>query len=172
MLSLPTSTAEIEQLIENGVQESLHLEYKDSRAIMDGEFRDKLTKQISAFANSDGGLLIYGVQEKGNLPVRIDSGVANRLCNRERIESLILDGVSPRIEGIRIAIVPTSTSTSICAIEIPKSLSGPHQAADKRYYRRFNFQSVPMEDYEINDVRNRRFILRPLIEVLALDIEC
>lgn len=168
MLSLPTSIAEINQLIANRVQESLHLEYKDSRAILDGEFRDKLTKQISAFANSDGGLLIYGVQEQRNLPVCIDDGVEHKLCSRERIESLILNGVSPRIEGIRIGVLPVSTGTSICAIEIPKSFHGPHQSSDHKYYKRFNFQSVPMEDYEIRDVRNRRRVVPRLVSIEVL----
>src|SRR5262249_29465416 len=36
-------------------------------------------------------------------------------------------------------------------------------ASDKRYYKRHNFKSVPMEDYEINDVRGRRRRLDPLI---------
>lgn len=30
-----------------------------------------------------------------------------------------------------------------------------HQARDLRYYRRYNFESVPMADYEIRDVMNR-----------------
>ena len=31
----------------------------------------------------------------------------------------------------------------------------PHQAQDKRYYKRYNFQSAPMDDYEIKDILNR-----------------
>src|SRR5215831_18177769 len=31
----------------------------------------------------------------------------------------------------------------------------PHQAPDKKYYKRQNFQSVPMEDYEIRDALRR-----------------
>lgn len=30
-----------------------------------------------------------------------------------------------------------------------------HQASDLRYYKRFNFESVPMQDHEIRDVNNR-----------------
>jgi hypothetical protein len=31
-----------------------------------------------------------------------------------------------------------------------------HQAHDKRYYKRFNFESVAMEDYEIRQILHRR----------------
>jgi hypothetical protein len=42
------------------------------------------------------------------------------------------------------------------AVSIPAATSrAPHQAADKRYYKRYNFQSVPMEDYEIRDILRR-----------------
>ena len=40
-------------------------------------------------------------------------------------------------------------------VEIPKSLTA-HQARDLRYYRRYNFESVAMVDYEIRDVMNRQ----------------
>ena len=39
-------------------------------------------------------------------------------------------------------------------MDVPKGNTA-HQALDKRYYKRFNFNSVPMYDYEIRDVFNR-----------------
>jgi len=40
-------------------------------------------------------------------------------------------------------------------VVVPASIRAPHQAADKRFYKRFNFESVPMEEYEIRDTANR-----------------
>jgi hypothetical protein len=41
-------------------------------------------------------------------------------------------------------------------ISIPQSATNaPHQAPDKKYYYRQNFQSVPMEDYQIRDAMRR-----------------
>ena len=47
------------------------------------------------------------------------------------------------------------------AIRVPRSASGVayQNAVDKRYYKRFNFKSQPMEHYEIEDVRNRRLFV-------------
>ena len=42
----------------------------------------------------------------------------------------------------------------IYVVNIPKSDTA-HQAKDKRYYKRYNFESVMMEDYEIKDIINR-----------------
>jgi hypothetical protein len=40
-------------------------------------------------------------------------------------------------------------------VTVPQSTRAPHQASDKRFYKRFNFQSVAMEEYEIRDVARR-----------------
>ncbi len=167
MINSPTTIAEIDKMISDDVQEDIHLDYKESRAI-DKSKRHEIAKDVSAFANSDGGILIYGVIEKNNLPVGKDAGVDHTKYSREWLEQIISSNATPRMDGIRIAPIPISTDRSIYAVEIPKSFRAPHQAPDKKYYKRFNFQSVPMEDYEINDVRSRQKSLAPLI---SIDIE-
>lgn len=162
MLNLPTTIEEIDQLIADQVQESIHLEYKSSQAIEDF---DELAKDISAFANSDGGVIIYGVLEKDHLPIGRDTGVDHKKYNRERVENIITSRISPRIDGVLIAQIPLSASTSLYAIKIPNSFRGPHQAPNKKYHKRYNFKAEAMEDYEINDVRNRRKNLPPLVNV-------
>lgn len=48
-------------------------------------------------------------------------------------------------------------------IDIPQATTfAPHQAGH-RYYRRYNFQSVPMEDYEIKDAMRRASSSEPFI---------
>jgi len=37
--------------------------------------KNEISKDVSAFANSDGGTIIYGIEEEGHLPKRIDGGV-------------------------------------------------------------------------------------------------
>jgi hypothetical protein len=52
--------------------------------------------------------------------------------------------------------VPVNSGANhvVYVVEIPQGTTA-HQALDKRYYKRFNFESVPMEDHEIRDVMNR-----------------
>ena len=166
MINLPTTVVEIDKLISDGVQEDLHLDYKESPALDKGK-KHEIVKDVSAFANSDGGTLIYGVIERDNLPIGRDSGVDHNKFSREQLEQIISSNITPRIEGIKIVPIAISATNSIFVIEIPKSYRAPHQSADKKYYKRFNFLSVPMEDYEINDVRNRQITVSPLINVDA-----
>jgi len=161
VLDIPKTLLDIEALVNNRVQESLHLDYKASEAAAPGK-KDDIAKDVSAFANSDGGMIIYGVEEgKDHFPTRIDGGVDHSTFSHERLEQTIHGNITPRIDGLRIYPIPVSASRSIYVVQVPPSYRGPHQASDKKYYKRFNFLSTPMEDYEIGDVRNRRTTAPP-----------
>lgn len=74
MLKLET-LADLEQLIKNEIQESLTLDYKASASLgRDNERRKELVKDVSAFANSAGGQIVYGIEEVECKPVRVDGG--------------------------------------------------------------------------------------------------
>ena len=71
MLKLETKS-DLERLIKEDIQESLTLDYKDARALeKTDQKRNELCKDVSAFANSAGGQIIYGIQEKGHHPHRV-----------------------------------------------------------------------------------------------------
>ncbi|HVE57048.1 MAG TPA: ATP-binding protein [Pyrinomonadaceae bacterium] len=164
----------LQNFITSEIEESLTLEYKSAEALDRNETKKKeITKDVSAMANSAGGIIVYGIAEyndaeKRHLPERI-TPVDRRKYPREWVEQII-QAIRPRIDGIVIHSVNLSSGESDVAfvIEIPQSNTA-HQANDHRYYKRFNFQAVPMEDYEIRDVMFREqtpnIVLNFLIEI-------
>lgn len=167
-MQLPTTLTDIEAIISSRTPESVYLDYKASPAIGGGS-RHEIAKDVSAFANSDGGMIIYGVTEDHHEPVGVDGGVDHAQYSREWLEQTIQSNVSPRIADLRIAQIPISATHSCYAVGVGKSLRGPHQERGGfRFYKRYNFQSVPMEAYEIEDVRARAAIAPRLVTV---DIE-
>lgn len=142
-------------MIQERDQENIHLDYKAGSAV-NPDKPVEIAKDVSAFANSDGGVLVYGVIEERGFPVRRDDGVDPIHCSRERLEDLITSHLTPRLGDVRILALPLETGRVLYVVEIPTSFRGPHQASDKRYDKRHNFKSEPMEDSEINDVRSRR----------------
>jgi len=153
----------LQNLIESEVEESLTLEYKSAEALAKSDYhKTEITKDVSAMANSAGGTLIYGIREGGDpehrhLPEKI-TPVDRTEFPREWLEQVI-NSIRPRIEGIVIHSVTLDSDEKEVAyvVEIPQSHTA-HQAKNHRYYKRFNFQSVPMEDYEIRDVLFREQI--------------
>ena len=152
--------ADLLQLVSEGADESLELDFKESGALQktDGKKRD-LSKDVSAFANSAGGTLIYGVieDEETHAASDLDEGFDPTDISKEWVEQVINSTIQPRISGVRIHAVELTTrkpGNVAYVVTVPRS-STAHQAADKRYYKRFNFESVPMEDYEVRDVMQR-----------------
>jgi hypothetical protein len=154
----------IEEYIANQIQENLNLDYKASGAFSrENNVKDKkiedISKDVSSMANSQGGVIIYGIKEFGGdkryLPEKIDP-IDQTVFSKEWLEQIINSGIHPRIQGIVIHPVQLDTDPKHCVyvVEIPQSNTA-HQAKDKRYYKRYNFESVAMEDYEIRDTMNR-----------------
>jgi hypothetical protein len=159
--------ATIQQYINDGVEESRTTEYKAADAL-DGapRKRKEIAKDVSAMANSAGGIIIYGVQEyrerdKRHLPKKIDP-IDRTQFSRETLENIITDNIQPRIEGVTIHPVSIGTEPNgvVYVVEIPQSTTAHQVTKDKdyKYYKRFNFKAVPMADDEIRDVMNRATI--------------
>ncbi len=146
-------------LIRLGVQEGLELDYKQCDALQRSDGRkNEISKDVSAFANSAGGVIVYGMKEDGHVPTKIDVGFDPNEISKEWLEQVINSRIQRRIDGVRVNQVPlltTSPGKVAYVVFVPASIRAPHQAADKRFYKRFNFESVPMEEYEIRDTANR-----------------
>jgi hypothetical protein len=146
----------LNSLIENKIEENLNLEYKSSGSL--GKQNDKKTeisKDVSSFANSDGGIIIYGIAEDENnhLPKEIDP-IDRKQFSNEWLEQIIQSKIRPRLSDFKIHPIDIDINKSVYVVEIKKSNTA-HQAEDKRYYKRFNFQSTAMYDYEVRDILNR-----------------
>jgi len=164
----------LQDYISNEVEESLHLDFKAAGALSkEDKKKTEISKDVSALANADGGIIIYGLAEyqKGTrfLAEKIDPIDRNEF-SKETLEQIINSRISPRISGIKITpitIGEPENNKVVYAVEVPKG-NTVHQAYDKRYYRRFNFESVPMEDYEIKDIINRQIQTDPEIRFRPL----
>jgi hypothetical protein len=81
---------------------------------------------------------------------------AERQNQQGVVEQVIGSRAQPWIEGLAITPIPFNANDTGYVITIPQaSARAPDQAPDRKYYKRQNFQSVPMEDYETRDALRR-----------------
>ena len=147
-------------LVENKAEESIDLEFKSAGALArtDGHKRE-ISKDVSAFANSAGGTIVYGVAESATKPHYAESltPIDPKEISKEWLEQVINSTIRPRIDSLRINPVELreqSPGKYCYVVCIPESYTA-HQASDKKYYRRYNYESVPMEDYEVRQTMSR-----------------
>jgi len=169
---------DIEDFISRKIEENLNLDYKNIHAFNDF---DELSKDVSAFANSEGGILILGISEEiigrgKNLKiVPKDIIWGDEFFSKEQLEDNLIGKIRPRIIGLHIYPIREGNGSLrvIFLIDIPQSDNPPHMASDNRYYRRMNFRRVLMEHYEISDLfgRRRKPFLYLVIELLEVKLE-
>ncbi len=159
---------DLQMLIDTNTPEDVHLDYKEILAGTDKE-KEEIAKDVSAFANSDGGTLIYGIKEdKQNNSfslIGIQNDKIGKTSVKEWIEQVIDSKITPKISGVEINIIQLQSKNFAVVIFVPQSPEAPHQSGDKKYYKRSNSKNVPMEHYEVNDVRNRSFIIPSLVNI-------
>lgn len=160
--------ADLQRLITDQISESLSLDYKRA-ASLDRKKTDEITKDISAFANSAGGVLIYGMAESkpDQRPTALDP-VDRQQFSQEWLEQII-SGVQPRLE-FEVKMVRLSSGPEHVAyvVNIPQG-STAHQARDLRYHKRQGTITVAMQDFEIRDAMNRQ--KHPALELKLVAIE-
>lgn len=165
------TTEDILDFIENKIEESVRIQFRPGSFLQKSdEVEKQIATDISAFANSDGGIIIFGINKNGNRADElsfIDSGK----FNEHWIDGIAFSYIEPKINGLRTCAVSfeDDPAKSVLVVRVPSSYYAPHQAPDKRFYRRFDNTSVPMEEYEIRNLLNRQERPKLVIEDLLLN---
>jgi hypothetical protein len=145
----------IQKFVSKKIEENSILEYKQGEAYDDV---DGLAKQISAFANTDGGLLILGVSAgkgTGNKIYPKELTWIDSSKTAETLENKLLSKIKPVIDGLIIYPVKKNNVDPkvIFLIDVPQSSRRPHMCNYMFYVRR-NFKSEPMDYDEVKSMIN------------------
>ena len=95
-----------------GQPESLTLEFKESALCSTGTaFARILSKEISAFANAEGGTIVLGMAENRGRPrlaLDLDDGIDPHAFSLEQLRHIVDFSVRPLLSGIRCHAIPLS----------------------------------------------------------------
>ncbi len=152
--------SDIQLLIDNAVEESTELEYKCMFAEDKQIRRCDIAKDVSAMANANGGIIIYGIKEKEttkghSVPEKI-TPIQSKKMSKDQLSQIISSTISPRIRDIEITHIPYNEESGLFVVNIPKSSTAHQNLTNHLYHIRRNATIEVMEDYEIRDVMNRQ----------------
>ena len=137
-----------------GVPEGVLIEYK--RTTYGGSDADvkEYLKDVSSFANTHGGDLVIGIEEKGGLAKKV-VGLTGVDPDKElqRLDSLARDGIEPRIVGIRMKAVSVSGAGVAFVIRIPKSWNPPHRVSARKTNRIYARNSTGAYELSVEELR-------------------
>src|SRR5262245_44592645 len=125
--------ADLLALIQEGVEENIGLDYKACASLQKRDAEKKeISKDVSAFANSAGGIIVYGMLEDGHRPTGLDAGYNPQDITKEWLEQVIQGNIRPRIHGIHINPIELSGARLgkfAYVVTIPQGTTA-HQASD------------------------------------------
>lgn len=139
---IETSQVHLEQLIVEHALEGPHLDFKRGLPVAwDNGSRHELFADASAFANSGGGDVIFGIDEDDNGAAAVITPVdANPDETALRLADLLMNGVEPRMPGVQVQVISVTvgaTTGSVFVIRIPQSWAGPHRVkTNNKFYLR------------------------------------
>ena len=152
---------QINELVNDKERENLYLDYKENLP----DFKIEQSKRdflhdITAFANANGGDIIYGIKDKKDtkglataIPEKIvglDSSINSDQMQR-RIEDIAITNIDPPLRGLLFRWIDYKTE-KILILRIPKSWAKPHAVQykhDIRIYIRTASGKKPLEYREM-----------------------
>jgi len=165
------SFRDINKIFENKIEESFYLDYKSADSLgFEDHRKDEISKDISSFANSDGGIIIYGIKEVNHLPQEI-TPINGQIFTKEWLEHIITDKIQRRIPDLHIFPIrlDDKIETSLYVVKIPASPLAPHMCNNGRYYKRYDFKVITMMEYEVRHLYSRA--LSTLLTISAVYLE-
>lgn len=157
--SLGSITKEdIGALVANVVSEKRTLDYKESLPGNSDAEKYEFLADVSSFANSSGGDILYGIREKreagkstGLPEAAVGVSVSTVDAEIRRLENIIRDGIAPRIANVKMISIPGFSKGPIILLRVSKSWFAPHIVSkrESRFYSRNNAGKYPLDIAEI-----------------------
>jgi hypothetical protein len=168
-----------------GSAEDLYLDFKTkdlAQRVVTANDQRNLAKAISGFGNSDGGLIVWGVEARKNADDPESPDIALRLKPIENLSAfhaelnnLIRGATKPVVPGvINHRIFEEKAGDRGYVVTIVRPGDHPPYRAEynngNHFYKRAGSQFYPMEPYDLRDVIFRRAYPKIEVELFREDV--
>ena len=148
------SEADLQSLIDTGVPEGMAIDYKRAPYGRGDADVKEFLKDISSFANTILGHLIMGVDKSNGVPTTI-MPITHLDPDKEvqRLESMMRDGITPRITGVRTKAIPIAGGGFVIVLRVPRSWNPPHQVSARNTNQFYVRNSAGAHEVSIDELR-------------------
>ena len=139
--------AHIHFLMDGKPPESRFLDYKESLPSDEVE----LLKDVSAFANTQGGVIVYGIREDNTVPTEIAPlSVIDEDKTLNQLSNWIRANLDPNLSEFYFDLIEVK-SGKVVVLRIPQSPNAPHMIAkgSAKFYSRGAAENTAMDSFEI-----------------------
>jgi hypothetical protein len=153
---------DLDALVNNKRAERRTLEYKSELPRESDDAKREFLSDIASFANSGGGDILYGVTDERDesgqptgRPLEV-AGLAgvNETLEQLRLESMIRDGIAPRITGVQLRAIPGFAKGSVILVRVPRSWAAPHLVTFKNLSRFYARNSAGKYQMDVGEIRS------------------
>lgn len=149
----------IQRLVENGVPEGPTLDFKEALPPDNDEGRREFLADVSAFANTIGGDLVYGISEQRDALGKL-TGVPEAVVGVTNVsdsllvglQSRIRDGIEPRLSGVEVRAVACA-ERQVLVVRVAQSWVMPHMVTFKNLSRFFARSGASKYQMNVDDLR-------------------
>ena len=161
-------SAWVQTVVDGQEEEGVLLDYKATTYdLRKTEDKAELAKDISSFANAEGGVILQGVPEKKGPQGRSipdpNYGIPREQDYEARASRVLASVVSPMLPQLRIRWVPSLSDTGkgVYVIWHPQSWLAPHMVHGYREFKYFwrdadSSRPVPMTEQQVDRLYQRR----------------
>lgn len=154
-------------LVAAAVPEKRTIDYKREIQQLNDAGRKELLADVSSFANTGGGDLIFGMTESEGVPTGVP-GIQLSNPDQEllRLENIIRDGLEPRIRETAKA-VPLANGNYVLVIRSEQSWYGPHRIVFQNNGRFWGRTSNGKYELDVTELRNAFLFSNTVTERIA-----
>jgi hypothetical protein len=147
----PIDSEILDDAVDNGVEEADNLDWKRDVPPENALAHSDFPKDVAAFANSGGGMLVYGVtEEQRRASGRVDVGEVTESYERT-LRRVAVSGIQPPVFGLEVIRVGEEGSRAL-VIVVPPSVDVPHMIVRGEMF------GAPVRNHADTEWANERLI--------------